>query len=526
MIGKIIRTSGYLYDSDRLWRLSVNLCIGGGIAILLFSFWENGFSKPSATPKINNSASYTPKPPPKFGSSKTTIAMRPTPKMIESDNRLKSFQIAAQKIPGKFPHAGYCEQLILEAQNITSYDRNRAAPIHKKLLSDADICQDRMDESDERLSNLNDAVIAFQGNENYQNAKTAAEVGAAILPFDKQRTDFAQYDYYMAIARKADKWLKNSHQRLSDLRSASAELELQSSKTAENAVFDALDKITPFDRQTPDETNQNIITLAEKLKHAVNEREKNLRELRRLFEQPKHDKKWADTVVEVIESLPQDGWLSAEDTELVMRALQTTFQLQLEYLRNRIAEHKQKQTPETFEAVANQLDLLNNRYDDLLTRAHADILDEAEEIKEILTASNRRLKSLDTAAEQVEKKVTPQNVKALLTASNALTPLDKSRMKQKHQTAIEMASQAESGVLESDDRIEAFNIAVEKFRQNGCNRSSLNRLKETEKALTDFDRERGGHELSMRLEPVSDTLKRGYCLEKQGIITIKPAEPL
>lgn len=511
---RIWREAVYLYRSSSTWRIALEAIAIGAIILLLTGGGSGGGS--SAPASYNQAASGVP-PRVGQGGGGSVIQAPMTPQDLQSDQRLKQFQVAAQMLPNSLPAGARCERLDKIVQDVTGYDRQRARPVHQAFLNEATACRTSLAESDKHLEALEQAASAYRNTQVGDGAEMLVRARGDLTPFDEGRSAFGQYKPDIQFADQAQQALDASDLRGAALRTSLDRLAIGRSAETERAFSVAFDAMTAFDRARGAKKIVEALEAADREKALIGESNRRLEGLRNALSAFRNARN--QSTEERLQSAqaaltPVD--YARGDTAfatIFAEARQTTQALRQERLQTLVEKVRQGASAAVHEETAKVLSEFRHIDSEGLRRIDPLVLAEAETIAKAVAESDQRLRALQQAAEAVEAGGDGSTVSHLLEVSDNIQPFDKERLSAAHKQALRLASAARDGILQSDRRIAAFMNGYKLYSRKGCNQTLLTSMRQARSALTDQDRERGGVELSNALANLEIQLRRTFCLE-------------
>lgn len=534
---KILFASGkILHSQDRLWRLLFEFSIASFLAFLLITTSKYTFGKnETSSPSVQVSSSYKSTVPLGTVSAlatvnvdqpKQTSTILATPQDIESDERLQQLHISVQGIDYTLNKSERCEKLAVLLSPITPYDRKRAKAVHNNILSEGDICTNRMLASDIRLTVWKAKATAVQQNANASNSIALVNAVDALTKFDRERRTYTQYKHFNNLGDDAKEDKKQSDASLFALQESVNTYSENPNPNTENVLIQQVSELSSFDLERPEPHNLSVVAMAQDITKQAHQRSSDLRELKELQNifSATHQisVKNTERVAELVTRFENvaDTLLTPQQRTDIVELIELSAEYQIKQLGIYAEQYKHEKSNTTLQNLEQQLIFIETDYRPWLQNIAPRTLASAREARQLLHQSDARLHALITTAKNVEQKMTKTNIQALSNAKQTLTSFDLSRLSPTHAQALQVATNAQSGVLESNQRMEDFTQEYNTYVSTGCTSTTLRRLREARFKVNEFDLDRGSNEFLNTINKSKGYLRRNYCID--SAIKIKP----
>lgn len=511
---RIWREAVHLYRSSPVWRVALEAIVIG-VIILLWTGGGGGGST-SAPASYNQTASGVP-PRVGQGGGGSVIQAPMSPQDLQSDQRLKQFQVAAQMLPNSLPTGARCERLDKIAQDVTDYDRQRARPVHQAFLNEATTCRTSLAESDKHLQALEQAASVYRNAQLGDGAEMLTRAKGDLTSFDEGRSAFRQYKPDIQLADQAQQALDASDARSAALRTSLDRLTIGRSEETERAFSLTFDAVTAFDHARGARKIVEVLEAADRQKALIDESNGRLEGLRNALSafrnaQNQGTEERLQFAQAALKPVDYARGGTAFRT-IFAEARQVTQALRLERLQTLVEKVSQGAAVAVHEETAKVLGDFRRVDSEGLRHIDPRVLAKAEAIAKSVAESDERLRVLQQAAEAVEAGEDSSTLSRLLEVSDQIQPFDKQRQSIAHKEALRLASAVRDGILQSDRRIAAFMNGYRQYSERGCSQMLLASMRDARGSLTDQDLERGGVELSGALANLEIQLSRTFCLE-------------
>ncbi|GAA4875928.1 hypothetical protein [Ferrimonas pelagia] len=442
-------------------------------------------------------------------------------KILASDQRLKRFQADYQKLPKAASDYAQCRQLDGLAADITAYDRQRAKPVHRSILSQIEQCQKDVAQSDARMAELATSADRYSADSSTASVLALSQSMDALEDFDQPRVDSGVASSHVALGQRAQMLRDASDARLNDLRTVYNQYLSGPSLQAESEVIELFEALEVMDSQRQSEALSGLYTSVEALVKNAKIRQDEFTALEQLSFSRLSDRELdsASRRLGVLTATP-NALLSQSQRSSLTRLRNELNQAYGERVQKALAAQLGKSDPLLLQSLAERYAMANELKLDLSSVLTASEQQELKAIAEHMANSDRRLAALAQAAAKVDASMNSENLNALLKAHQSLSEFDRERFSQEHHDAQTLVEKAQSGVLESDERLSHYYTMQAAFSQYGCTKDGLAKLRRSVNALTDLDRQRGGQKLSSSLSAIQSDISRSYCLQSNSI---KPA---
>jgi len=512
----------YLYRSNSVWRIALEVIVIGSIILV----WIGGIGGSSSPPpaSYNQTASGVP---PRVGQTGGSVIQAPvSPQDLQSDQRLKQFQVAAQTLPSSLSDGTRCERLNKIAQNITGYDRQRARPVHQAYLNEANACQPMLSESNQRLLKLEQAASAYRQTREGGVAEILARARGGLTPFDEGRSLFLQHKPNTQLADQAAQALAASDRRIGALRIAWDQLTSRRSTEAEHDFIVALDAISAFDRTRGAQMVVQTIEGADQEKTVIKESDRRLADLQNALSAYRNAQtlemgerlQSVQGALQPIDFVRATGDIASDLKE----AAQIARNLRQARIEDLVEKVRQGAPPTVYDEIAIVLADFRRLDREGIQNLDQAVLIEARAAEKTVLDSDQRRSELRQAAQKLEREESNVAAEQLFQAADRLQPFDRERLSTEDQQALKLADDVREGIFQSDRRVATFMRVHQRFSAEGCSASLLSSLRETGDALTDQDRERGGEKLANALADVQIHMERSFCLEEKR--TYRPVD--
>jgi hypothetical protein len=430
MVGELFGTASRLWRTAPAWKGTV--IAAGVFTVLSAAYFLNGPSAP-----VSGSATAPPA----------------LPSDPAGELRLADYEAAynqALKISGLGER---CEKMTAELGRLTDEDKARGRNVRASTkariaaVAAGDRCRSDLAASDKHFASFETAIAAAETSPSPATIKAAAEATALLDGFDRSRSRYAGEAGLLVKGKEFAGLVASSDAHIAALVAVTGALASDQSGATYLRLADAMRQLSDFDRGRLTPGQRASLDAGNRALATLNESRTRLARLAPLLAAAQagpNAEMGQRLVAATVAITPFDETVATpEQKEALAKARTSVKTLAWALLQERVNILAQGETPQADEAVAAVYQLVKDSPAAELTGPQRALLAKGAAAAVAVSASDDRLNALSASADKWRQRNGTVD-RAVLASRQAITPFDRKRFQDRHQTAWDTLSRAEA----------------------------------------------------------------------------------